>query len=409
LSAWRLRAALAVAALGLPGAISAQGLGLFEALERAPVSLVGRVGAPRALDDQAFGVEIEVESVLQGPLSRGARLSLAWEELSPARPARFAAGERLLVCLEPLPAHSIWAVRIPDPELRARTLTLASRGEAFVRDPRPGSLRLLEHYLALPAERRAGDPGVAHLALLAAGARTRLAVEAVAQLARVPDLDVALDPASAERLVAVLVGEDDELGDAVLGLLRTRRPAPLRPALARLATDDGAGPARAYAGLAALDGSLPATLAGALLARDDSPAHRRIGARHADASLHSRLPRLLRADPDPGVRAAALERLVESDGLAALDRVLFALDDEDASVRATAMQAIGGLGEPAVPELRAVVEHGSLEAARTAVGALQACGDAGARALREIADSHPDPSLRLLAQVAIGRPIGHRH
>jgi hypothetical protein len=373
LSAWRLRAALAVAALGLPGAISAQGLGLFEALERAPVSLVGRVGAPRALDDQAFGVEIEVESVLQGPLSRGARLSLAWEELSPARPARFAAGERLLVCLEPLPAHSIWAVRIPDPELRARTLTLASRGEAFVRDPRPGSLRLLEHYLALPAERRAGDPGVAHLALLAAGARTRLAVEAVAQLAR------------------------------------TRRPAPLRPALARLATDDGAGPARAYAGLAALDGSLPATLAGALLARDDSPAHRRIGARHADASLHSRLPRLLRADPDPGVRAAALERLVESDGLAALDRVLFALDDEDASVRATAMQAIGGLGEPAVPELRAVVEHGSLEAARTAVGALQACGDAGARALREIADSHPDPSLRLLAQVAIGRPIGHRH
>jgi HEAT repeat protein len=109
------------------------------------------------------------------------------------------------------------------------------------------------------------------------------------------------------------------------------------------------------------------------------------------------------------VRAAALERLVESEGLAALDRALFALDDADAGVRAAAMQAIGELGEPAVPELRAVVEHGSLEAARTAVGALRACGSAGARALQEIADRHPDPSVRMLAGVAIGREIGHAH
>jgi HEAT repeat protein len=92
-----------------------------------------------------------------------------------------------------------------------------------------------------------------------------------------------------------------------------------------------------------------------------------------------------------------------------LDRVLFALDDPDPAVRAAAIAQIGGLGESAVPELRAVIDGGSVEAARTAVAALRACGNPGARALQEIADDHPDASVRAIAQVALGRPIGHRH
>lgn len=406
-----LAAGLVAAVLwaGASGASAARAQGLFDALERSPLSVVGRVVAVRALDAQAHALDLEVESVLVGPLAPGERVALAWEELSPVRAPRFASGDRLLLCLERLPPHSLWAARIPDPGERARTLTPALRGEAFVRDPSPGSLRLLEHYLALPPERRLGDPGVAHLALLAAGAGPRLAVAAVQRLAQVPQLDAALDPASAERLVSALVGPRPELSAALIDLLRARRPGPVRPALVALTPQDASGPAAAYAGLAALDGGLPAPLAAALLARDDSAAHRRVGARSADASLQAELARRLRVDPDPGVRAAALESLVGSQGLAALDRVLFALGDADPTVRASAVEAIGALGEPAVPELRAVVDGGSLEAARTALDALRACGDAGARALREIAESHPDASLRMLAQVAIGEPIGHRH
>lgn len=179
--------------------------------------------------------------------------------------------------------------------------------------------------------------------------------------------------------------------------------------LAALASDDAIGPARAYEGLALLDGELPGPVARALLERADSPDHRRVGARYADRSALARLPRLLRVDPDPTVRAAALERLVELEGIEALDRILFALDDPDPGVRAVAMQEIGELGEAAVPSLQRVVAGGSGDAARTAVGALRATGAAGMEALNEIADSHPDESVRMTARIALGRPIGHMH
>jgi HEAT repeat protein len=62
-----------------------------------------------------------------------------------------------------------------------------------------------------------------------------------------------------------------------------------------------------------------------------------------------------------------------------------------------------------VPSLQRVVAGGSSDAARTAVGALRATGAAGMEALNEIADSHPDESVRMTARIALGRPIGHMH
>ena len=408
-----LVAALLLPAAGLTAAQgvapAAGGVGVLSALESAPLSVVGRVHTPRRLDAHAHGAELVVESALQGEVARGEPIAIAWEELSTARPPRFAEGERLLVSLEPLPGLSIWAARIPEPERRARTWTPARRGEAFVRNPAPGDLKLLEHFLALPPQLRAENPGMAHLGLLAATGQPQLATSALERLRELPELDAALDPTSAHRIAASLVRPTPRVSDAALALLAARRPPALHAPLIALAVDDGSAPPRAYEGLAQLDGALSAPLTEVLLGREDSPGHRRVGARAADATLADRLPRLLRIDPDAGVRAAALTRLVELEGVAALDRVLFALGDPDPSVRAVAMQEVGGLGGEAVPSLRAVVDGGATDAALGAVGALRATGGEGRHALVEIAASHPDASVRQAAEIALGRPIGHRH
>jgi HEAT repeat protein len=61
-----------------------------------------------------------------------------------------------------------------------------------------------------------------------------------------------------------------------------------------------------------------------------------------------------------------------------------------------------------VPVLRHVVDSGDPEAAQSAVGALRWTETPEAYAeLVEIAETHPDPAVRTLAALAIGRSIGH--
>jgi hypothetical protein len=381
---------------------------LFRALERSPLSVVATLVSPRALDGEAFAGTLAVELTLAGEAQRGARLELAWEELARARPVRFADGDRVLLALEPLPGASIWRQRLPDPAERLRTFGIAERGDAFVRDPSTGAIQLIEHFLALPAELRDANPGVAHLVRLAEMAPQTLAAAALERLSEVDALDRALDERSSARLAKVLL-RDPGLSRTTLELIERRRLESLRPALLGRASPDGSGPAPVYEGLGRLDGSLPAALTVALLERVDSAPHRVVGARYAAVSATERLARLLRQDGSPEVRAAAVSRLVELHGVEEIDRVLYALEDPDPTVRARAMLAVGELGGEAVPPLRRVVEVGSPRAARTAVGALRAAGRDGTRALSEIAESHPDEGVRDLARIALGRPVGHRH
>jgi hypothetical protein len=388
---------------------AAGGVHLFQALERSQAPVVATVRERRALDAESFAAVFEVELVLAGELARGTRLPVAWEELSRGRPPRFADGERVLVALEPLAGGSIWRQRIPDPAALAATFSVAEQGDAFVRSPSTGEAQLALHFLALPPELRDGNPGAAHLVRLAQSGSPGLAGAALERLARVPGLDRVLDPTSADRLVAVLLREPPLLREAALALVEQQRLESLRAPLSRLAAPDASGPAPVYEAIARLDGPLSAPLTAALLGRDTSADHRLVGARHAAPDAAERLARLVRLDPAPAVRAAAVERLVEIGGVGEIDRVLFALGDPEQEVRARAMLAIGELGGDAVPALRRVADSGQPEAARTAVGALEATGPEGMRALAEIADTHPDESVRQLARIALGRPVGHVH
>jgi HEAT repeat protein len=122
------------------------------------------------------------------------------------------------------------------------------------------------------------------------------------------------------------------------------------------------------------------------------------------------LPRGARHDPDPAVRGRALVRLGEIGGAEAADRVAVGLYDPAQEVRLAAATSLAALGPAAVPELRAVVDSGSNEAAQAAIAGLMLGGSReGSEALGEIAASHPDPTLRKLAKVALGGDLGHEH
>jgi len=410
---WRALAGLAAVALALPvHATAPPGVGcaeIVETLERAPVSVVGVASDVRRLDDEAWTARIQVERVLAG--GPGDSLVIAWEERARSRTVRFQGGDRVLVCLEALPGHSIWRQRIPDRKQRAVTLGVANGGEAFLRHPAGGSVGVLEHYLALAPRERELNPGVGYLVRLARDAQLALAESAVTRMARIADLGSALDPTSAERLVSALIRPDAtrRLAAGILDLVESRGLESLRPALeARLAAPE-LPPAPIVEALARLDGGLSSERSLELLGMQDAPAHRAIGARYASGQAADRLPRLLREDPSPEVRAAAATRWIELRGPEGVERALVALEDPDPVVQRAALLAIGTLGPEVVPPLRDVALNGQPHAAGAAVAALRAAGGPDAwQTLREIAASHPDEGVRLLARAALGRPIGHR-
>jgi HEAT repeat protein len=145
-----------------------------------------------------------------------------------------------------------------------------------------------------------------------------------------------------------------------------------------------------------------------LLASSSEP-ERLAAARYARGpKARARLRVLLRSDPAPAVRAAAVTRLVELDRVGALADAARVLEDPAPEVRSAAVDALARLDPDAIPELQHVIETGSPLAARAAVATLSAMGPEAHLLLADYADGHPDPAIRALARIAVGAPIGHR-
>jgi HEAT repeat protein len=409
--------ALALATLTLRAGLAdsvpaAGGVRLIENLERAPLAIVGRVGKPRRLDRHAWEAAFGVERALKGDVGTGTTLHIAWEELALSRPVRFVDGDRVLLCLEQLPAASIWLERIPEAELRHRTLAVVERGDAFLRQPSPGAVNILEHYLALASEQRAGPTGVGYLVQLAEGAEPQLALASVRRLMSVPSLDRQIEAGSASGLVNALVRSDraPRLEQTILELVERRHLESLRPALEVRARADELPPPAVFTALGLLDDGLAPDRTTRLL---DHPAaeYRVTAARHATGErAKEKLASLMIGDPAAEVRAAAVERFVALGGEAAISAAASVLYDPQMSVRSAAAKALATQGSAAVPYLVDVVESGDPEAARAAVAGLRFTETREAHdALRSIIEKHPDPGVRTLAELALGRPIGHEH
>lgn len=387
---------------------AAPGSRLVQALEEAPLAVVGRVEGRRALDARAWEATLVVERVLAGPPPPGGRVAVAWEELAPSRAPRLAGGERVLVALEPIPDGSLWRRRLP-PGSREGAWHLAGRGEAFLRAPSLASLTVLEHYLRLAPPERRGPTGSAWLAQLARDAEAPLAASAVAALGSPAREAEALDAAVAARLVDALARPEEPVREALLELVARRPTPPLRAAL-RLRVEAAARPpAVLVEALGRAEGGLDAARAGALL-DDPAPARRAAAARHAPAEAADALAARVVSDRAPEVRAAAAERLIELRGEEGLDAALEALADPEESVRVRTAQAAAGLGAAAVPRLAEVAERWPQPAPQAAILALSLSQrPEAAPVLRRLADDHPDPAVRRLAAIALGRNVGHAH
>jgi len=414
-SSLALLAALSLgAAADATAPAAAGGVGLLGCLEQEErIGVVALVGPPRRLDLHGWSAEAGVERALGVRDSSGLgeqTIPIVWEELAPTRPTRFADGDRVLLCLQPLPSASIWRERIPDAELRHRVLAVAERGDAFLRRPSLSTLDLLEHFLALAAEDRQGAAGGAYLARLARDGELPLARDAVVHLARVSRIEDALDPSSGGWLVAALLrpDADDALQQEILHLVARRRPEALRSALqAQLA--QAMPSALVYAAWAALENGLSAEVCRELLSHG-SPEHRVTAARSVSGEEAARvLVPLVRGDPEPAVRAAAVTRLVALGVPEALSAGLTALRDEDSEVRDAAARGLASLGSRSVAGLIDVVERGPREASQAAVLALSEIEPEGLVALQQVATSHPDAGIRMLARMALGQDVREPH
>jgi hypothetical protein len=218
-----------------------EGTRLFEALEPARLAVVGEFDAPAALDRHGRQALLRVESALIGEVPSDGTVPVVWEELSPARPPRFAKGDRVLVVLEPLAAGSLWRERLPDVAAVLRARQVAQRGLAFLRSPSLASLLQLRHYLSLSPADRVGAAGQGRLLALAAEAERALATSAATQLAVRVDVG-AFDAAQAPLALAALARADGEpaLEAPLLEWVERVEPAGVAAALdAALAGESG--------------------------------------------------------------------------------------------------------------------------------------------------------------------------
>jgi hypothetical protein len=386
---------------------AAEGPSLVQALEAAPLGVVGTIEGRSALDARAWRALVRVESVLVGEPAPGP-VPIAWEELASGRPPRFADGDRVLLALEPLPMGSLWRQRIPDPNELLAARGIAQRGTAFLRSPSAGSVTLLRHYFALPRALREGPDGQRHLLALGADAERPLALSAATRLAELSgDATLAASEAAVALRALARADADAELAGALLRWVERRQPAGLAPALDAVLAKREPAPASVVAARGRLGEGIAPERERALLA-SASPAQRAAAAEVAGPEQAGRLADLLRGDPDPEVRRAALERLARLEGAAALDAIVDAFDDDDAAVRNQAALQAAAFGAAAVPRLRDEATRSPWPASQSAVLALRFANAPEAReALTGLAEKHPDERIRTLAALALGRPIGH--
>jgi HEAT repeat protein len=152
---------------------------------------------------------------------------------------------------------------------------------------------------------------------------------------------------------------------------------------------------------------LPGEREGALLA-SPSAAVRAAAASVAGPAQVTRLADLLRRDPAPSVRLAALRRLARLEGPAALESLLDAFDDADPAVRNEAALHAAAFGPEVVPRLQDVAGWPWPASQSAVLGLSHSNNDAARAVLAKLAEEHPDERVRTLAQIALGRSIGHK-
>jgi hypothetical protein len=366
---------------------------------------VGTVHQPARLDDHGYRATFEIERVLAGDPGGEPSVAIGWEEFDVARGSRFGDGERLLLALDPVPGQTLWLRRFP----HRRGFVIGARYGAYLRDPDPATTNLLGAYLRLDPPSRKNPPGVGDLALLVAGGHPVVAEAAVMRLRVVPGLAGRVTGATRQALAHALADPErpPEVREALLGLAGERRLQALRPAIVPLAAPGQPLEAPALQSLALLDGGMTEAEAAELLGREEAAVRLVAVVYGSDAIQDARLATLLRRDASAEVRAAAVANLLRRRGLDALEDATPALFDPEGGVRGEAALQIAALGPEVVPVLRALIAGRPAEDLTGVLTALRWSGAEGVAVVQEVADSHPDPRVRKLALLTLGRAPRH--
>jgi hypothetical protein len=401
------------------------GVRLLEAMEGEALTVVGRIDNVQRLDVHSYTASVWVERILgirSDEHEEGTPLRFAWEELATGRPPRFEDGDRALLCLERLSTASIWRERVPDPSVRRQTTGLAMEGDAFLRDPSLASLEGLHHFLSLSPSDRDSSTGVGYLLALTDSARIALAVSAAERLSDMNGLDEKLLylGRSGERMILKALLREDAEPDLARAMLRVVE-AGANPSLSRelqrtTRMRASKAPSRLFqASATASNGKLPDEQVKWLMKHAD-PAYRVVAARTISGRNAAARLRKLLADPAPQVRIAALARFVELGDPDALSLALTILADSDPVVRSAAARTAAAFGENGTAGLRSVAygryatTADSVDAPLSAVAGLAFSGTGGRKVLAQIANDHPDDSMRKLARIALGElDSSHQH
>ncbi|MCX8072551.1 MAG: HEAT repeat domain-containing protein [Candidatus Binatia bacterium] len=363
---------------------------------------VVRIERVARIDRVGYRAVVTVEESLSGPLARGERVEIAWEELASRRPPRFSRNDQVLLALAPLSSTSLWLHRFP-PQVRSKKIfSVAANGDAFVRSPGPASLDSLKNYVTLEPSVRAGIAGTRALAQIAALGEARLSVAALEILASSADDMQLQDPDVIDALTRALRHTEPTVRQSALSLVRKRSLRILREPVLHLARSHNDELA-AQAWDALLSWRDPAIVEpAAAWAGDPREDWRILAARAAGSFALADLIEKLAVDPAPSVRRALAQSLAPIPDH--LTRLLRLMDDRDESVRRAAATSAARVGPGAIPHLEDALSSGNSRYAAAALLALAEMGNTARPILERVAAEHPDESLRHFAALALGRP-----
>jgi HEAT repeat protein len=401
----------ALALLGLATASVAEAAPLFGMLDASTMVVRGRVDRVTPYESVKLVVyRVAVERVLKGDLAAGESMDLAQELLFESLQPYFTAGAESLILAVPLQSYSSFRKALPEGRYWRWTERLDVAAEvAAMADPT--MTEAAARYLAI---RDDAEATADFLVATIVGSHARLRRDALALLETRRELAPLLDDARLASLQGFLADERQPLAERALVLVNLARVgAPGLVTIAERHASGGPLQAPAIDALVSLDRVPPEEqLMAASRNPDDAT---RVAAGRGLAKLGTpaaldRLDAMLTEDRSDNVAVAILNALAAVRTERAVRLLVRDLGGQNKARVTAAAQSLGRVATPeAVAALGKALESGAPDAQGAAAFALRSAGSPEATEILHTQEkNHPDPKVRRLCRIALGES-GHEH
>jgi HEAT repeat protein len=385
---------------------------IFDLADRSSVIVRGVVqGVQTYRSDTLQVFAIEPKEVLKGDAAPGKVLALVQERVFGTERPYFEPGVTTLVFAVPLPMYSSYRQALPETgeylqwtERKDTATEIASLGDA----PLVGPVR---RYLAAHDDRQAT---AALLARFVSASVPRLRRDALATIEARPALAAMIEAQALASLDPFLADERVPVAERAQILVRLARAGVTGLAPIAEKAEATGGPLRA----AAVDtlvslGRLPPEERLLAYSRSEDSALRLVAvrglARTGSPRALDRIAEVVASDPSDEVCVAALGALGSVQVPRAVPLLAAALRDSDRARVNAAAEALGRIASPtAITALGDALASGSYDAQAAAAFALgQTRKEQAMAILAAQEEMHPDPRVRKVIRIALGKPAGH--